>query len=104
MKIAIASEGKDEKAVSSEVGGRAPYYLIFEEGKLVKTIKNPFAFGGGGAGFGVAQMLENEGVELVICGKMGENMKGALVNKGIKFKEISRKRIEEILKELREEE
>jgi len=42
VKTAIASNGKDEKAQVSEVSGRAPYFLIFEDGKLTKTIKNPF--------------------------------------------------------------
>ncbi len=101
MKIAISSESKDENSTVSSVSGRAPYYLIFEGGKLVKVIKNPFAVGGGGAGFGVAQMLGNEGVELVISGKFGENMKGALGSKGIKFKEISGKKIKAVLKEVK---
>ena len=96
-KIAIASAGKDENSTVSPAAGRAPYYLIFEDGKLVKTIKNPFAVGGGGAGFGAAQMLGNEGVNLVISGRFGEDMKGALESKGIKFKEISGKKVKEIL-------
>jgi len=33
MRIAIASSGKDENAKVSKVSGRAPYYLIFEDGK-----------------------------------------------------------------------
>ncbi len=99
MKIAIAAEGKDENSMSSLVGGRAPYYLIFEDGKLVKVIKNPFAVGGGGAGFGIAQMLGNERVELAISGKFGGNMSGALESKGIKIKEMRSKKIKEILEE-----
>jgi predicted Fe-Mo cluster-binding NifX family protein len=102
MKIAIASLGEDENAQISPVGGRAPYYLIFENGKLVKVIKNPFrigngpscgssiwGWGGGQIGFGVAQMLIDEGVELVIAGKIGPNMKTALETKNIKWKEMS---------------
>jgi predicted Fe-Mo cluster-binding NifX family protein len=97
MKIAVSSVGKDKNSEISPAVGRAPYYLIFEEEKLVKVIKNPFAVGGGGAGFGVAQMLGNEGVKLVISGKFGENMKGALESKGIKFKEVSGKKVKEAL-------
>ncbi len=89
MKIAVSSIEKDENSLVSDVSGRAPYYLIFEDNKLVKVIKNPFRIGGGGAGFGVAQMLADEGVELVISGKIGENMKGALKSKGIEYREIS---------------
>ena len=87
MRIAISSTGKDENSPISEASGRAPYYLIFEDGKLVKTIKNPFRMGGGGAGFGVAEMLADEGVDLVISGRIGPNMKGALESKGIEYQE-----------------
>ena len=98
MKIAISSNGKDEKAQVSSSSGRAPYYLIFENGKLIKTLKNPFRFGGGGAGFGVAEVLSDEKVELIISGKFGENMKEALESKGIKYKEVSDLTIKEALK------
>ena len=91
MKIAIASEGKDEKAEISSRGGRAPYYLIFEDKKLIESIKNPFATGSGGAGFSVAYMLADKKVDLVIAGKVGGNMVSALKEKGIKFKEKSGK-------------
>ncbi|PIT84800.1 hypothetical protein COU37_01515 [Candidatus Micrarchaeota archaeon CG10_big_fil_rev_8_21_14_0_10_45_29] len=86
MKIAIASEAESLDSQVCPVFGRAPYYLFFEGEKLVKTIKNPFATGGGGAGFGVAQMLSNEGVELVVCGKLGGNAAGALEEKKIRHK------------------
>jgi predicted Fe-Mo cluster-binding NifX family protein len=88
MKIAIASSGKDENSEVSPVAGRAPYYLIYENKKLVKTLKNPFAIGGGGAGFAVAKMLKDEGIELVVAGHYGENMIGALDEKDIKRKEL----------------
>jgi len=78
MKVAIASVGKDENSKISEVAGRASYYLIFEDGKLVKVVKNPFKVGGGGAGFGVAEMLSGERVGLVVAGSFGMNMQGAL--------------------------
>jgi len=89
MKIAVSSNSKDENSQISEMSGRAPYYLIFEYGKLLKTIKNPFRIGGGGAGFGVAEMLSDEKVEMVVSGRFGGNMRGALEAKGIKYKEMS---------------
>ena len=52
MKVAIAATKGSEDAEVSPLGGRAPYYLIFEDGKLVKAIKNPFLHGGG-AGWSV---------------------------------------------------
>ena len=97
MKIAIASEGKTQDSEISSKGGRAPYYLIFEDKKLIESIKNPFATGGGGAGFSVAYMLADKKVNLVIAGKFGGNMESALKEKGIKFKEESGKKVEEVL-------
>ena len=97
MKIAIASEGKSEDSQISERGGRAPYYLIFEDKKLVETIKNPFATGSGGAGFSVAYMLAEKKVNVVIAGKIGGNMVSALKEKGIDFKEESGKEVREVI-------
>jgi predicted Fe-Mo cluster-binding NifX family protein len=99
MKIAIASEGKDEDSEVSPVSGRAPYYLIFEDNKLAKSIKNPFAMGGGGAGFSVAQMLGNEKVDVVISGKFGPNITMALEQKGIKIKVVGGITVIEALQE-----
>jgi len=100
MKIAISSTGKDENSKVSMISGRAPYYLIFEDKKLLKVISNPFRIGGGGAGFGVAEMLADEGVNLVISGRFGENMKTALESKGIKYKEISDMTVKEALEKI----
>lgn len=97
MKIAVASEGKDIESKISERGGRAPYYLIFENKKLIEVIKNPFAVGGGGAGFSVAYMLAEKKVDLVIAGKIGHNMESALSEKGIKIKKESGKKVKEII-------
>jgi len=98
MKIAIACLKNAVDSEVSQIAGRAPYYLIFEKGQLVKSIKNPFVVGGGGAGFGVTKMLADGKIKLVIAGKFGENMKIALNNKQIRFKETT-KNIKEILKE-----
>ena len=97
MKIAIASEGKEINSEISQRGGRAPYYLVFEDKKLIETIKNPFATGSGGAGFSVAYMLADKKVNLVIAGKVGGNMVSALNEKGIEFKEESEKKVNEMI-------
>ena len=101
MKVAISSEGEDETSKISPVSGRAPYYLIFENSKLIKVIKNPFRIGGGGAGFSVVEMLSDEGVELVISGRFGGNMLSALEAKGIKYKEISDLSVKEIMEKIK---
>jgi len=91
MKIAIASEGKDENSEISSRGARAPFYLVFEKEKLIEAIKNPFAVGGGGAGWSVVHMLADKNINLVVAGRIGPNIKTALKEKGLKFKEASGK-------------
>ena len=103
MKVAVSSEGKDENSQISPISGRAPYYLIFENGKPMKTIKNPFRIGGGGAGFGVAEMLADEDVDLIVSGKFGANMKSALDNKGIKYIEMQNITVKEVLEKIEQE-
>ena len=93
MKIAIASEGKGDDSEISLRGGRAPYYLIFEDNKLIETIKNPFIKGSGGAGWSVAYMLAEKNVDLVVAGKIGPNMVTALKERGIEYKEENEKTI-----------
>jgi predicted Fe-Mo cluster-binding NifX family protein len=97
MKIAIASEGKQEDSEISQKGGRSPYYLIFENKKLIEIIKNPFAIGSGGAGFSVVYMLADKKVELVIAGEIGENMVSALKEKQIRFKKDGGKKIKDLI-------
>jgi len=100
MKIAVASSGKDEDSKISPISGRAEYYLIFENKELKKTIKNPFAVGGGGAGPSVAQMLANENVDLVISGTFGERMLDGLKDKDIKTKMIKDKTVKQAIEEI----
>jgi len=90
MKIAVASIGKDESSEVSPRPGRAKFYLIFDEGgALLEVMSNPFSRGGGGAGFGVAKMLADKGVDMVIGGQFGENMEGALKGRGLKYHEMT---------------
>ncbi len=88
MIAAIASESNNAKGRISSMGGRAPYYLIFEDGNLKEVVENPFARGGGGAGFAVPQMLAEKGVEVVVVGRIGPNMKATLAELGIRGVEL----------------
>jgi predicted Fe-Mo cluster-binding NifX family protein len=103
MKIAVASTGKKSDSKVSSVSGRAPFYLIFENDKLVKVISNPFRIGGGGAGFGVAKMLINENVEMVISGNFGPNLLETLKEKNIKIKIVTGRTVEEAIKDAKTE-
>lgn len=98
-KIAIASLGKSEDSEVSSVAGRSPYYLIFDNnGELIEIAKNPFVIGGG-AGFGIAKLLSDKGVNVVVAGKFGGNMITALEEKGVKTFE-KKGIVEEVLKEI----
>lgn len=97
MKIAVASSGKDEDSEVSPISGRAEYYLLFEDGKLVKTIPNPFKMGGGGAGPSVVQMLANEGVKKIISGSFGNKMIDMIEEKGIEYEIVEGKKVKEVV-------
>jgi len=100
MKIAISVEKENEDVLICPTAGRAPYYILFENKKKIKFMKNPFAVGGGGAGLGVVQMLYNENVDMIISGKFGENMIVALEEKGMKSKVVINKTLKEVLEDL----
>lgn len=97
MKIAIASTNKNEDSEISSIAGRAPYFLIYKDKELVNTIKNPFVIGGGGAGFSVAKMLEDQKVDLIISGEFGDKMIRALQERNIKSKELKGIKVKEAL-------
>lgn len=90
MKIAVASEDKNENGTVSDRAGRATYYLIFDrQKKLLETIKNPFSMGSGGAGFSVAKMLADMDIQIVVAEKFGPKMTGALDDRNVKYLEFS---------------
>jgi len=90
MKIAVAAESEEKNSVISDRAGRASYYLIFDNSEeITETIKNPFGVGGGGAGFAVVKMLVDKGVDLIIAGKFGPNMIGAMEERGLKHQEAT---------------
>ncbi len=86
MKIAISSTSKNKDANIDEKAGRAKYYLIFDEsGEIIEIIDNPFRTGGGGAGFGVAKMLADKGVNTIVAGEFGPNMIQAMTDRKIAY-------------------
>lgn len=84
MKIAIATEDKKDQV--SEVAGRAPYYLIFNEsGNLLEEIPNSFMQESGGAGVAVAEMLAGKEITVVVAGDFGRKMMDALEDRRISY-------------------
>jgi len=90
MKIAVAALGKEENSMVSPRSGRSKFYLLFaDNGNLLEVISNPFSRGGGGAGFGVAKMLADKKVDIVIGSQIGGHMEEALKSRGVKYYEMT---------------
>jgi len=90
MIIAVASIRKDENSEISPRPGRSRFYLLFDtQGQLLEVVSNPFSRGGGGAGFGVAKMLADKGVDIVVGGRFGENMQAALTERNLTYYQMS---------------
>ncbi len=96
MKIAVAAEGKDLDAFVSQRAGRAPYYLIFEDKKLLEVIENPFV-ASFGAGRNVATLLARKGVQVVVAGSFGPNMASILEQAGIRMVTAPGKKVREVV-------
>jgi predicted Fe-Mo cluster-binding NifX family protein len=89
LKIAVATVAQDEKSDISPRSGRSKFFLIFDEsGNVTEVLSNPFSRGGGGAGFGVAKMLADKGVDIVVGNQIGEHMEEALRSRGMKYCEL----------------
>ena len=88
MKIAIPSTGNDQNSEISPIFGRCPFFIIIETEdrriKNFKSIQNSAASAFGGAGIQAAQLIANEGVEVVICGSIGPNAFNVLTQARIK--------------------
>jgi predicted Fe-Mo cluster-binding NifX family protein len=92
LRIAVATVAKDETSDISPRSGRSKFFLIFDEsGNILEVLSNPFSRGGGGAGFGVAKMLADKGVHIVVGNQIGEHMEEALRSRGMKYCEMTGK-------------
>ncbi len=87
MKIAIASINDDINSEISPQAGRAPYYLIFENGELIESWKNVFRMGGGGVGPAIAKVMKDKGVDKIISANFGDKIIDAFDILGIAYEE-----------------
>ena len=101
-KIAIAAVEDNVSSEISEIAGRAPYYLIFDErGVFLKSIKNPGVSTGRDSSAEVVNLLLKESCKTVIAGKFGEKMKNQLKASRIEYYErkgIVKKTLQTFLK------
>jgi predicted Fe-Mo cluster-binding NifX family protein len=84
MKKIIASLLEWEKYEVASNAARAPYFIVFNNDKYEKSIKNPFV-SWGWAGFAVAELLREEGCDLFVAWKVGWNLEEKLDEYGIKY-------------------
>ena len=85
MKIAVAATKSDISADVSYYGGRAPFYLLFDEqGALLDSFTNPFSEMDRHAGYEVSKMMAELGVDIFIAGLFGPTMISELSGQGIK--------------------
>ncbi|MDD3990939.1 MAG: NifB/NifX family molybdenum-iron cluster-binding protein [Desulfobacterales bacterium] len=77
--IAVAAAGANENSEISEVAGRAPYYLIFDQnGVFLKSIENSGQRSMRGSSSAVVDLLLKESCNAVIAGQFGEKMQSRL--------------------------
>ncbi len=86
MKICITSTGPDLDSPVDPRFGRCQHFLIIsEKGKLIKSVANEGVRAMGGAGITAAQIVANEGINIVITGNIGPNAFMVLNQVGIKI-------------------
>jgi predicted Fe-Mo cluster-binding NifX family protein len=84
MKIAVSSTEDTLQAKTHPLFGRCDYVVIVDaESGVWKAIKNSSAENPSGAGTACAQLMSDEGVNVVISGQVGPNAFEALTKGGI---------------------
>jgi len=85
-KIAVAATEDNENSKISDIAGRAPFLLIFDEkGNFLKSIKNPALSMGGGASAEVVSLLVKESCKIFVAGKFGFKMQSQLRSNNIEY-------------------
>lgn len=100
MKIAIPSEAKSPESKISPNAGRAPYFLIFQEGEFNEVLENPYNQPGErGVGPKIAQLLVEKGINKVIVKEIGPNMKIFLENNSVEVEITDEDEVAKAVKE-----
>lgn len=90
MKIAVATQTKDENGQINEIAGRAPYFLVFDgQGNLSEVVENIHADKMGGAGINAAELLAGKDIDVFIAGNIGPKMAEILETEGVRCKTFS---------------
>jgi predicted Fe-Mo cluster-binding NifX family protein len=102
-KIAVAAEEKSATAKVSQVAGRSPCFLIFDQGgAYLEAVDNPHLEDSRSAGASVVSFLAEKGVAFVVAGEFGKKMSTAMDARGIgylEFQGTAPAAVEKVLKE-----
>lgn len=86
MKIGISSSGNTLDSFVDSRFGRCPYFIIVDTDTMqFKVINNSGAGRQGGAGINAAQLIIDEGVEVLISGNIEPNAEQALKASNVKI-------------------
>jgi len=97
MRIAVPVMEEEENALIAPAFGRARYFAIVENGKVVKFVENPGFFAERGAGVLAANTVIKEGVERVYTRRMGAKVEEVLRARGIEVVFTDKTSLKELL-------
>lgn len=85
VRIAVAATEDDISASVSYYGGRAPFFLIFDEdGNLLESFPNPYADLERHAGYEVSNIMAEKGIDIMVAGLFGPMMIKELSGRGVR--------------------
>ena len=108
MKIAVMSMGNSKESLIGKKFGRAPYLIIFNtDNNLYEAIENSGEQSKHGAGPETAELIIENGVDLLLTGEIGVKAYSVLTKARIAIKLISTKgtvkaAIKRIMKNIKE--
>ena len=98
MKIILTSSGNNLESETSEVFGRAPYFIFADtETDEISAHENPALSASGGAGIQAAQFVTDLGAEAVINGNIGPKALKVIQTAGIKIFQHEGKTVAEVV-------
>ncbi len=101
-KICVTTKGPDLEAEIDPNFGRAAYFLIVDPMTLeFKSIENPSARAGHGAGIQSAQFVADQMVSAVLTGQVGPNARRVLESAGVRVISVEKSSVREAISELR---
>lgn len=84
MKIAVTTQGTNLNSPLAPRFGRCPYFIIYDDEKgPFEVVENSGAPVGGGAGLRAAELLSEQGVEVVLTGSVDPHAQRGLETAGI---------------------